>query len=566
MEFKSIGKVIFEGSEYSSEYIRKQINNIKKNILRNIDEEECVAIAVERNQLMLCLIMAFVESNITFLPIDLELPENRINYMIENANIKHIIVSQSFNKKISENCNKIQIEELINKNNTIDIKEKEICNFKNPVYYLFTSGSTGNPKAVVVNPKGFFNFLKSIPTIISFQENDRIACFTTISFDIFFLESVLALINGLTVVLANSEEQSNPRKMIALIKSQNITMLQATPSRLKLLSMFDDSFSSLSNLKTIMVGGEKFPIDLLESLQSKTNAKIYNMYGPTETTIWSTVSDLTNEKDINIGEPIANTQIFLLDNREKLVLDGQEGEICIAGDGLSDGYYNNSELTNKNFINLPFEPYKKIYCTGDLGKYENNKLICLGRIDNQVKINGYRIELEEIENTIKKLFKVKDCVVCFDTDNNQLIAFYISDELEENDTFISGLKSYLPEYMIPAIFSKSDEFTYTTSGKIDRKKMLLNYKESILEKNNVNLNDSIDSCIISIIKNELQSDICILPETKIETLSLNSMKYVSIIVSLEDEFNFEFDEEYLIQNNFSTVQEIIEYVKEHKID
>lgn len=560
MEFKSIGKVIFEGSEYSSEYLRTNIDAIKKNLSGNINNKACVAIMVERNQIMLCLIMALIESNITFLPIDLDLPENRIHYMLQNADIKDVIVSDNINFEFGDKYNTIKIDNLL-ENTESSYKDIPLDNFSNPVYYLFTSGSTGEPKAVVVNAKGFFNFLSSVPRFISFKPSERIACFTTISFDIFFLESVLALINGLTVVLANHEEQNNPKKMMELLVTQNISMLQSTPSRLKLIQMCDNSFESLKTIKTVMIGGEQFPLELLKKLQFNTGAKIYNMYGPTETTIWSTISDLTDKTSIDIGEPINETQIYLLKNRNTLAVEDEEGEICIAGVGLSDGYYKKQELTNKSFIELPVEPHCKVYCTGDLGKYENGKLICLGRIDNQIKINGYRIELEEIEENLKRIEEIIDTSVCFDLQNNLLVAFYISQAEINRDFILEKLKDFLPDYMIPSLFIKVDAFKYTASGKIDRKGMINEYCSKIHENNNIEKNDDVEKKVCSIIQREMHSNQIINKETTFESLSLNSLTYISIIVSLEDEFDIEFEEDYLLQDTITTVDDIIEHIK-----
>ncbi len=560
MKFKTIGSVIFENNEYSSEYLRKYIDNIKKNIISAVNPNECIAVIVERNQYMLCLIMALIESNITFLPIDLELPEKRILYMLQNADIKTVITSEKKCIGADLTFKYLLLKSLLidNNSNYLDIPFSE---FNNPVYYLFTSGSTGNPKAVVVNVKGFFNFLESIPNIIEFSSGEKIASFTTISFDIFFLETILSLINGVTVVLANKDEQSNPKKMIDLLVNHKITILQSTPSRLKLLRMFDKNFESLRFLKILMVGGEIFPIELLKHLQQNLTAEIYNMYGPTETTIWSTISNLTHKQSVDIGKPIANTHIYLLNDRKELTESDKEGEICIAGDGLSNGYYKNQELTNNNFIQLPFEPYCKVYCTGDLGKYENGNLFCIGRIDNQVKINGYRIELEEIEYAIRKNNLVLDSVVCYDSDNNQLVSFYISDEKIDIESLIDELESILPNYMIPSVFEKVSYFNYTPSGKTDRKSMLEAFRNKITDSEMV-ISSNIDLQIISIIKTELQTNKEIKAETKLENLGLNSMKYISIIVSIEDVFEFEFEEDFLLQESFITVQNIIDYVKE----
>lgn len=287
-------------------------------------------------------------------------------------------------KKYRKNFNEEKVI-YIDENETVDFREES--NKSESAYILYTSGTTGIPKGVEVTREGLFNFIEGISEIIDFSAGKRIACFTTVSFDIFILESIMALYRGLVVVLANEDEQRNPRLMAKLIQDNEVDMVQMTPSRMQLLLNYDKELSCLKNVKEIMIGGESFPLSLLRRLKEKTNAKIYNMYGPTETTIWSTVSDLTQKDRIDIGRPIKNTEVYIVDESLSILPEGQVGEIYIAGKGLARGYVGKNDLTIEKFIYLPQKPDVRVYRTGDMGRYlPDGDLEYLGRTDNQVKI------------------------------------------------------------------------------------------------------------------------------------------------------------------------------------
>lgn len=257
-----------------------------------------------------------------------------LKYIVDNANPNDIMSDVELDIKFIPSLQTISVEEDV-------------------VYILYTSGTTGTPKGVKVTWEGLLNFIEGISEIIDFSPGKRIACFTTVAFDIFFLESIMALYKGLTVVLANEDEQRNPRLMAKLIHDNAVDMVQMTPSRMQVLLNHDKELSCLKNVKEIMIGGEAFPLGLLKTLQAKTNAKIYNMYGPTETTIWSTVSDLTQKDRIDIGRPIKNTEVYIVDESLSILPEGQVGEICIAGKGLARGYVGKNDLTIEKFIYLP---------------------------------------------------------------------------------------------------------------------------------------------------------------------------------------------------------------------
>ncbi|MCP5046369.1 MAG: amino acid adenylation domain-containing protein, partial [bacterium] len=218
-----------------------------------------------------------------------------------------------------------------------------------PAYIIYTSGSTGKPKGVVIENRSVINFIKGITDEISFTPSDTLLSLTTISFDIFGLETLLPLTRGTKVIIGTAQEQSDPFAAASVLEKGKVTLLQLTPSRLRMLIAHPDTAAGLKHLNYLLVGGEAFPLPLLEKVRPLVRGWIVNLYGPTETTIWSTLKDLTGDVPLNIGKPIANTRIYILSPYRSLQPVGVVGELCIGGDGLARGYLNRPELTNEKF-------------------------------------------------------------------------------------------------------------------------------------------------------------------------------------------------------------------------
>ena len=241
------------------------------------------------------------------------------------------------------------------------------------------------------------------------------------------LETLVPLISGSRIILANESQQINPYEIKRLIIEQQVKVLQVTPSRLQ--QLLSDSISEcLEDLTTILVGGEALSEQLLCRLKQQTKARIYNVYGPTETTVWSTIKDLTDSKDITIGVPIANTNAFIIDKFHNPLPIGIVGELCIGGDGLARGYIKNSILTEEKFIIAPFSNGERVYRTGDLAKWlPNGEIKYVGRTDHQVKLRGYRIETTEIESALLEYNGIMDAVcVLQDGENEKIVSFVLT--------------------------------------------------------------------------------------------------------------------------------------------
>lgn len=535
-----------------------ELNSIENKIKVNCDR---VALVLDRNKSLISAMYNCFNKQITYVPVDPSYPPSRIEKILNEAEVNTVITHKRYIEKVRD-VNVICIDE----NEYVDF---DVVNTKSNIsYILFTSGSTGTPKGVEVTREGLFNFIEGISSIIDFSHKKRIACLTTVSFDIFFLESIMALYKGLTVILANEEEQRNPRAMAQLIR--DVDMVQMTPSRMQLLLNHDKELSCLKNVREIMIGGESFPLSLLHMLQEKTAARIYNMYGPTETTIWSTVSDLTHKDRIDIGRPIKNTEIYIVDENLLILPEGQAGEICIAGKGLAKGYVGQDNLTSEKFIYLSQQPNVRVYRTGDIGhRLPNGDLEYLGRTDNQVKIRGHRIELEEIEACLNRFGGIKQSVViALETSETDKVleAFYTSNSHIETKNIISYLSLKLPDYMIPTIFKRVENFIQTPNGKIDRKRVLecieINEENSFSKDwNTIELNN-VQTKIFQVIAPNLNSEIGdVTLETGFSDAGVDSITFIKIVVALESEFGFEFDDEMLLITAFPTIKSMIEYVE-----
>ena len=468
-------KVIYHEKEYVAELLKNKINSVAYLISKKFEKSEKkdirIAIYLDRSPYIIYSIFSILKLGYTYIPISKDTPKERIKYIINDSDVDAVITEQQ-NDYLFDIL-KIHIDNAVYSG---DINYQDINEYET-AYIIYTSGTTGYPKGVKISYGALDNFIKGLTEKVTFSNLDRIVAIADIAFDISIVEILVSLVKGLTVVLADEKEMRNPRLLGKLIKRNCVTIIQMTPSRLLLLQAVDPLFTSLSCVRKILVGGEQFPLKLLKNLQNNTTAKIFNLYGPTEATVWVSISELTNSKLVNIGKPIKNTEIYIVDEDTKLLPNGENGEIVIAGKNLSSGYVNNKTLTTEKFVTGDFERKKILYKTGDIGRYnEDGTLEYLCRNDNQIKYNGYRIELEEIENVIDGLEGIEKSIVIYD--QNTLIALFTS--LKEVD--INRLRNYLanrvPAYMIPSAFFKISQFVYSINGKIDRKETYKIFKNT----------------------------------------------------------------------------------------
>ncbi|MBR3152338.1 MAG: amino acid adenylation domain-containing protein [Clostridia bacterium] len=479
--------VISNGEKISYKELNEKANQLARKLVeKGVKPDSFVGILCNRSIELIIAILAVLKSGAAYLPIDPEYPQERISYMLEDSNTKLVLTKPQFKDLIDKNITSIDIS-----NTKVYSGDSSnlpiISNGNNLAYMIYTSGSTGKPKGVKLMHKNINNFIMGTCQKIKFSKSKVIVSVTTVCFDIFVLESLLPLQRGMTIVLANEEEQNNQVLLNKLCVENQVNIIQTTPSRIKKLTADLEQCEYFKSITDLLIGGESLPDTLLEYLKKisrRNNTKIYNMYGPTETAVWSTIKDLSDTKKITIGKPISNTSIFVLDEHTKKLMPlGNAGTLYIGGVGVSKGYHNRDDLNKKMFIQNPYNPREIIYNTNDLALINprDNDIVHLGRADFQVKIRGYRIELGEIENKILSYKNIKECVVV-PKSSNYLICYYSSKKDIVISELISYLLMYLPNYMIPAYFVKLDKLPLTPNGKVDRKKLPI---PNIDEKENI---------------------------------------------------------------------------------
>ncbi len=467
--------VVDSKNSYTYKELNNKANFLAKKIINLNLSSNVIAFAMSRSIDIYVAILAILKSGHTYMPIDIEYPIDRINFMLKNSSCDLLITNKNFADTIDFNKHIVDYSSLKFENEVPNINLE--IDSSSLAYIMYTSGSTGTPKAVTIKHYNVLNFVKSMQSRLNYNplKNNNVISVTTVCFDIFVFETFPTLLSGLTLVIANELEAKSPELLGNIISKYNITKILTTPSRIDLLFSNDVNLNKISSIKEFILGGEPLPKNLLERLQSQTNAKIYNLYGPTETTVYSTFKDMSKTSIIKIGKPINNTQILILNEFNKEQPLRTTGEIAISGDGVGGGYYHNPEKSKDVFIVNPYDNSKVLYKTGDLGYWDQDgELICLGRKDHQIKIRGYRVELDDISNNILKFSGIDKCVVV-DKQNPEgkkfLCAYYVS----MTDINIVDLKRFLvdilPNYMIPTYFTKLDSLPLTLNQKVDKKSL-----------------------------------------------------------------------------------------------
>lgn len=433
-----------------------------------------VGICVERSLEMVVGLLAILKAGAAYLPLDPGYPQERLELILSDSQAPVLLTDNI--KLFCDDKHRKVICLQTHQEHIASYSQENLApcaTAENLAYVIYTSGSTGKPKGVEIPHRGVVNFLKSMQHEPGITSSDVLLAVTTVSFDIAALELYLPLITGAKVVLASREIASDGRRLLELINSSGATIMQATPASWRML--LATGWNGSERLK-ILCGGEALTSELAQHLLDKGKS-VWNLYGPTETTIWSTVckveADKLSHALIPIGRPIANTQIYILDEHLQPVPIGVSGELYIGGAGVARGYLNRPDLTSERFIANPLLPGSRFYKTGDLARYLHDGTIeYINRIDNQVKIRGFRIELGEIENALSAHPEVREAVVitrCEQSSEKQIVA-YITTNCEPTPGKLRDfLRQKLPDYMIPAAFVVLEALPLTPSGKVNRR-------------------------------------------------------------------------------------------------
>ena len=469
LEYPDREALTFGGKSYTYKELDNKSDSLAKTLVsRGIGPGDVVPLISARSPYVIIAMLAVLKTGAAYMPVSPDYPKSRVELMCKTVGAKLALVFGCTCDVISS----IDLEASEYEDQTFQcpsVTSDSLC------YVIFTSGSTGEPKATAVTHKNVLNYCACNSVNVCgkvIEEGDKsILSVTNIVFDIFVTESLLALINGIKIVLADDASVMSGKLLAPLIRS-GVDVIQTTPTKMRSYLLDKDFRSAVSSLNKIMLGGEELTSSLLTDLRSLTDAAVYNVYGPAETTVWSSLTLITGD-DIHIGRPVANTSVYILNEDLSLCPVGVMGEIVISGDGVGKGYLNNPDLTSQRFIPDPFRPGNIMYRTGDMGRMrpDGNIEFC-GRRDNQIKLRGLRIELGEIECAMTKAEGVRTAAVVCRKDpsgNPYLAGFYTSDGTLEEAALREYLNSELPPYMVPKVLKKIDKMPETGSGKTDRK-------------------------------------------------------------------------------------------------
>lgn len=467
-----------------------ELSNQVANYLINsgLGPNQLVGVFYERNINYIVLMLGTIKAGATYVPIDPSYPTDRIEYMIENSGVSLVLSSDKLQEKIIHlDCEINAFDTELTKTKSSSIESPDITpRATDLMYVVYTSGSTGAPKGVMIEHHSALNLAythqhRAYSQACSLDE--RSSCLITpFAFDV-SIEHILTLLFGHTLHIINNNISLDPEALMNYIQDNKVNILCVSPSYI--VQLIDAGyFDKGKSLSLTVLGGEMIGESLWEKLAT-SNQTFYNFYGPTEGTIDTSGIEITDRLIPNtVGTALSNTNMYILDDQLKFSKIGTVGEICISGIGIARGYINNQELTAEKFISNPYSSSihdTRLYRTGDMGRYlENGYIEILGRKDSQVKIRGYRIELGEIEAVLRRHDEVEDASIVtkvLDDQSKRIFGYVILKQNKNLSEIIEYLKEILPSYMIPTRLFQVNSFPLTQNGKIDKSKLMHNLKD-----------------------------------------------------------------------------------------
>ena len=563
-EYPNDVALIVEGKNISYQELEDKVNRLTNYLINKKDvvPGNGVAILMKPSEWSIISALAVLKAGAYYVPIDESYPKDRVNYILNDVQCELLIsCDESVDRFEFENIN-ILIPNKIQDYDNDSAYPINLIREDSIAYCIYTSGSTGKPKGCLVSHKNLYNYINWANEF--YFSNDNLWNFgfiTSMSFDLTVTSVFSPLTRGKRITIFNEESIVNTIRK-AFIDS-NIDTLKLTPAHLILLNELN---LESTPIKKIICGGEQLKANHIDVVKKISNTiQLYNEYGPTETTVGCVAKkiDLESKEKILIGKPITNTQVTILNEEGERCPIGVSGEILISGNGVAQGYLNNDELTSEKFIKSNFSEEERSYKSGDIGRWlSNGEIEYIGRIDNQVKVNGYRIELQEIENLLNKRENINEAVVLVKQNNDlekEIIAFIkTEEELSENE--LRGfLENSLPEYMIPNLFIKVENFPLTINGKIDTIKLLSTTSENVITSSMyVAPSNEIEEKLVEIWENILRRE-KIGVEDDFFSIGGDSIKAVRIVSEIQQQFNAKVDLIVLFQE--PTIKGLAEMVK-----
>jgi amino acid adenylation domain-containing protein len=483
--------VVFENQQITYRELNNKVNqlshyllNLKTNTENGLlrTDNSLIAIAVERSLEMLIGLLAILKTGGAYVPIDPSYPAARIRYMLEDS-AAPLLLTQSHLKthlsldELEHDCVVVCLDEADfadqpTENSVVNSQATDLA------YVIYTSGSTGKPKGVALPQSALVNLLHWQLGQLGFSKPENTLQFTTLSFDVSFQEIFTTFLSGAQLVLVDEQIRRDASALLKYISQQQIERLFVPYVMLQhLAEQIAISQTEGLRLQNIITAGEQLRItpEIKALFERLPDCRLHNHYGPSESHVVTTFTCANWTALPPIGQPIANTRIYILSDQHQIQPPGIPGELCIAGRCLARGYLNRPELTAEKFIEVKlFGKIERIYKTGDLARWlPNGNLEYLGRIDSQIKLRGFRIELGEIEAVLNQHEAVKEAVVIlYEADDNKRLVAYLTTDSESNDLVASLkelLKASLPDYMVPSQFIVLDKLPLTPNGKIDRR-------------------------------------------------------------------------------------------------
>ncbi|MPR05151.1 amino acid adenylation domain-containing protein, partial [Pseudomonas sp. MAFF 212408] len=458
----------FNDDALSYSELNRRANRLAHRLIAaGVGPDVLVAVHVERSLQMVVGLLATLKAGGAYVPLDPQFPAERLAFMLEDSQARVLLTQPHLNGSLAQPHG---VQVLLVDDASADEHNPQVAvTPAHLAYVIYTSGSTGKPKGVMVRHQALCSFTCGMADALEIRSDARVMSLTTFSFDIFALELYVPLSVGATVLLSSQELALDPEAILDRVHGQRANVLQATPSTWRML--LESPRADLLQGVQCLCGGEALPVDLAQRLLD-LQGPVWNLYGPTETTIWSAAHRLLDAQPF-VGRPIANTSLFILNAGLTPCPQGAAGELLIGGVGLARGYHQRPALTAERFVPNPYgAPGERLYRSGDLARYRADGVVeYIGRVDHQVKVRGFRIELGEIEACLREHAAVREAVVL--ADNDRLIAYLVSVAPDQQaalrDQYKAALRERLPDYMVPAHLIFLDSLPLTPNGKLDRK-------------------------------------------------------------------------------------------------
>ncbi len=468
--------VIAQGRTLTYRQLDESANRLARRLQNlGVKPDTLVGVAMGRSETLVVSLLGILKAGGAYVPLDPTYPQDRLSLVIEDSQMPVLLTTAASRVHLPPAAAGVTILNAEDADLARESAEGVVSSAMpaNIAYVIYTSGSTGKPKGVMVENRNVVNFFTGMDRAIGCEPGVWLAV-TSVSFDISVLELLWTLTRGFTVVVHGDEGSASIADEITRYR---VTHLQMTPSLARMLTLDPRAYAALGSLKQMLLGGEAVPAALIHHLRQVFKGEIHNMYGPTETTIWSTTCRVEDvETSVSIGKPIANTQIYMLDSDLNPVPVGEIGELFIGGDGVARGYWRRPELTAERFVEIPGLGPGRIYRTGDLARFlPDGNIDFLGRADYQIKLRGHRIEPGEIEALLEKCPGVRQAVVVLREDregDKRLVAYLVADATDTAAALRTAAGAKLPDYMVPSAVVFLDELPLTGNGKIDRKALL----------------------------------------------------------------------------------------------